>query len=668
MVHSILNPNINYPEIKTLDPDDKSFDATLYEINVLGEDIIIALGQSKYTFIEDHIIYFPIYLVKDDKVSVQIGVYEIMSDQLPNIVDDDGDIKLEDIDNPLIYSFINLKLLSEDDGDDTTNKKNKNKTDDDKKKLSTEEGADDDDDDDDDAEEPSADDEEEEEPSVENDTILPEQNEQQLDKEHDEYNKEKGQPWIQDFFTSNEYNLIDNEGGGDCLFAVIRDALKSIDKDVSVMELRRKIADEITPELYDNYKETYIMLSTAVIEGEDEIKRLNKMNIEYRDRLKHSKERKEQQEIVEQAKLVAEKYKLLKSEMKTSKELLSEFKFMKKVHSIDDLKKIVKTCEFWADTWAISTLERVLNIKLVIFSSEEWKEGSKHNVLQCGQLNDAILEKAGIFEPQYFILLDHTGIHYKLITYKYNRIFSFKELPYAIKLDIAKNCLQGSSGPYIIIPQFQLFNKQLGIEEPIELDVENMNTDDNKFYTDSIVFQFHNKANKIPLPGKGTGETISLNKIKDFSKLKDIDNWRRKMDNNYTAPFELDGHKWKTVEHYYQANKFKNTNKEFYLFFSQDSGSKISEDVELAKAAGSKSGKHKGNLLRNKDIKIDPDFFGGNDDNILENGLYAKFNQNIDLKTALLETQNAKLQHYTKGLEPEIANSLMLVRSRIKNE
>ena len=90
MVHSILNPNINYPEIKTLDPDDKSFDATLYEINVLGEDIIIALGQSKYTFIEDHIIYFPIYLVKDDKVSVQIGVYEIMSDQLPNIVDDDG--------------------------------------------------------------------------------------------------------------------------------------------------------------------------------------------------------------------------------------------------------------------------------------------------------------------------------------------------------------------------------------------------------------------------------------------------------------------------------------------------------------------------------------------------------------------------------------------------
>ena len=92
-----------------------------------------------------------------------------------------------------------------------------------------------------------------------------------------------------------------------------------------------------------------------------------------RDRLKNTKERSEQLKIVEHAKEVATKYKLLKSEMKISKELMHEFRFMKKVHSMDDLKKIMKTCDFWADTWAISTLERVLNIKMVIFSSEAWK-------------------------------------------------------------------------------------------------------------------------------------------------------------------------------------------------------------------------------------------------------------------------------------------------------
>ena len=93
------------------------------------------------------------------------------------------------------------------------------------------------------------------------------------------------------------------------------------------------------------------------------------------------------------------------------------------------------------------------------------------------------------------------------------------------------------------------------------------------------IFQYYNKSNTKPLPGKGNGETIPVDKIKDFSKLAEINDWRRKLDNKYVAPFELDGHKWKTVEHYYQGNKFKDTNKEYYLLFSLDSDSKISEDV-----------------------------------------------------------------------------------------
>ena len=134
------------------------------------------------------------------------------------------------------------------------------------------------------------------------------------------------------------------------------------------------------------------------------------------------------------------------------------------------------------------------------------------------------------------------------------------------------------------------------------------------------------------MPGKGIGEIIPIDKINDFSKLSKITDWRRKLDDKYTSPFELDGHKWKTVEHYYQANKFKNTNKEFYLLFSLDSKSKISEDVDLAIAAGSKSGRHKGNSLRSKDIKIDPNYYGNKDEQALEKALYAKFTQNIEFK------------------------------------
>jgi len=660
MVNSILNPNINYPELKKLDSEDKSFDASMYEINILGEDIIIALGQAKYAFIDDNIIYYPIYLVKDDKVSKQIGVYEILSEQLPNIVDEDGDVDLTQIDEPLLYKFVTRELLT--DVKKSSMKKKEQSADQDQDEPSADQ----------DQDEPSAD-QDQDEPSADQDqeseTILPLQTSDEMEKESKEYTLEKGQPWVQDFLKSNSYQLVDNEGDGDCLFAVIRDAFKSVDKDISVMELRRKLSDEVTHDLYENYKEKYKMFVNAVQDGESEMKDLSKLNNELRDRLRNSKERDEQQKIVENAKEVATKYKLLKSETKISKELMREFKFMKKVHSVEDLKKVIKTCEFWADTWSISTLERVLNVKLVIFSSEAWKAGDKNNVLQCGQLNDPILEDIGTFEPAYYILLDYTGVHYKLITYKHHRIFTFKEVPYAIKLDVAKNCLQGTSGPYKIIPQFKLFNDDLGIEEPLDLEVDVIKENENTLYDNMVVFQFYNKSNDKPLPGKGSGEKIPIERVKEFSQLADINEWRRKLDNEYVAPFELDGHKWKTVEHYYQANKFKNTNKDFYLYFSLDSGSKISGDVELARVAGSKTGKHKGETLRSKDIKIDPAFYGGNEETILENGIYAKFSQDkTDLKQALLQTKKAKLQHYKKGMEPELANSLMLVRSRLNTE
>jgi hypothetical protein len=38
---------------------------------------------------------------------------------------------------------------------------------------------------------------------------------------------------------------------------------------------------------------------------------------------------------------------------------------MKGVENLDQFKRVIKSCNFWADTWAISTLERILNIKLI---------------------------------------------------------------------------------------------------------------------------------------------------------------------------------------------------------------------------------------------------------------------------------------------------------------
>ena len=43
---------------------------------------------------------------------------------------------------------------------------------------------------------------------------------------------------IEKFMKNNRYKLIDNEGGGDCFFAVVRDAFEQVGKFVSIDKLR----------------------------------------------------------------------------------------------------------------------------------------------------------------------------------------------------------------------------------------------------------------------------------------------------------------------------------------------------------------------------------------------------------------------------------------------
>ena len=59
----------------------------------------------------NNIIYFPIYLIIQESVQDQIGVFEIKSDLLPYSLDDDGDVDLEKLGDPLFYSFVNDKYL-----------------------------------------------------------------------------------------------------------------------------------------------------------------------------------------------------------------------------------------------------------------------------------------------------------------------------------------------------------------------------------------------------------------------------------------------------------------------------------------------------------------------------------------------------------------------------
>ena len=474
---------------------------------------------------------------------------------------------------------------------------------------------------------------------------------------------------------NNHFGITDNEGGGECLFAVIRDAYRSRGKYVEVPELRRKLAAEATEEVFQGYKDNHTATAESIAATLAEMRGLESANAKLKERLLRTTEAKEQQAIIIESRHNATQHKRLKSEVLLSKELLQDFHFMKNVNTLEDFREMLKSCSFWADTWAISTLERVLRVKLIILSSERFHAGEMGGVLQCGQLNDRVLEDSGTFEPDFYVMAEHTGMHYKLITYKGEALLTFREIPYDIKIMVIEKCMERNAGPYYLIPQFRTFREEeLGLmdadldfkaEDELVRKVPSAHASPAPLYDDATVFQFYSKSMDKPLPGTGSGETIERADIPTYAALaKESPQWRKMLSNFWEPPgddrtkalFLMDGHKWRTLEHYLQGSRFRKENPKHYLQFSLDSDSDLSKSPTLAKAAA-------------KDDKFKPDSdYGAREEKEREDAQHAKYSQNSYLNDMLLNTRNAKLVHFRRGKPPAVCTELMRVRHRLQLE
>ena len=790
MVRSRLDPTINYTEIKALDQSDTKetqYKAPLYEAEVLGIHTIVSIGQIKNTFIDKGIVYFPLYLIKDDKVLSQIGVIEAMQETIPSLLDEENDINLEKAEPALIYSFVKeslvrkavyvegrvlaeaaqaaqasktklksklslapLSLSASETGRKEALKKSALLS----KELGMglegdEEGIE--------GEGEEADLQRAIRASIMEGSKIPDlplkhasipvQTLDQFEAERKRYRHVKDESWMETYYENNNFKVIRNPGGGDCFFMIICQSYKTIDPDttMSVIKLRRLLSYALTDHQFNEYKTLYDDYSREEKRLVKENQDIATRNKEIKERFQNSQSKQEKLELKAESEKLIERNKRVMQELDVVKENKKEVKFMKGIKTIQQLREVIQkgemTSEYWADAWAIAALEVILNIKFIILSYNDYNQNQRKsfqeiNVINCGNdMSKSLIQEtrksiaevskaegsaemvvgaaaaaavtaSGLsaaseeyeFNPDYYVMVSHSAEHYELITYYGNAMLTFPEIPYCVKLQIVTRCLQGKffNGAYSHIPQFRLFIQELGIAKKVEERVLDESVGAlsaaaaNPHFSENIQL-VHHKSAADAVPGRAQGDYVDQSDRPGFMELggggqeqRGNNNWRRKISNEWNAPFTLDGHRWLSVEHYYQANKFFKKNPEFYLLFTMDANkkskyyepssilSRIAHDVELATYAGRKLGMTKIDgkkvMLRPEEVVIDPDFFNGRHAKVLEDATLAKFTQNDDLANILLLTNNAKLINYHHTKEPSVSVHLMRVRSKLRTK
>jgi len=673
---SQLNPEIKYKDTPTIDDEDVGYASTVYELDLVfanedsdqkdTETISVALGKPKYVYSPKNVVFFPIYAVSKQRVRAQIGVFEVESSKLLSIYKK-GKLFADRLSPPILYSFATRKfiqslnadpalfqvpetlpepeaiepILEKDQEDHLSLKMKSPKT---QVVLAAssifEEGVAEDDLDD----------------------SAPEETEADAAKKKAEYKESARNTWIEKYMKNNHYRIHENEGNGDCFFAVTRDAFAQIGKKTTVDQLRALVAEEMTDTIYQEHRSVYLGFQDEIVQTEKEMAQIKHTANEYKKRVQSGSSAADTKQLLQQATVLQTQYEALKKKKTETEGLQQEYVgYIKRVDTLEKMRDYIKTSDFWADAWTVSTLERLLNIKYIIFGEPAFQGEDLDGVIQCGEVNKVLQERQQ-FQPDYYILTSYTGNHYRLISYNRRKIFRFKDVPYDVKVLVLNKCLSKTSGAFYIIQDFRNFKTKFGMDadEGVPDDyVESPGAGD-LFDTDTV-FVFYARSDKSIKPGKGDGEKIPPEKTADYAILgsKAQIDWRKKLDDEWAAPLFLDKKKWASVEHYVQAAKYKKTHPQIYDMFSLDSVSNevpgLSSDPKIAKSFRGLKGQKK--------IIPDLDYEEGEH---REKALEVKFTANEELKRVLQLTRRALLLHknlHENRLDPD--NMLMKTRAKL---
>jgi len=689
MVVSRIDKKVNYIENKKIESKDLSKKRSLYELQIANEtlvkkNVVISIGKIQ-KIDEKEIYYFPIYLITKTKKAIQIGVYEIMSKDKNLIYNEDTD-EVENtnlLNPPLFYSWVDNEFIQKNillpSVIDEEERKQKEKV---SEKIVEEE--------------PEEEVVEENIPEYRADIFekqggpIPSLLREETKEEADRNRKKNDLNEISQFMENENYNIINIPAikNSDSLLYSVMTAFTTINQTTNEKKLKKKLSEsKYIMKYLTSQKEKYNEITELITQINTEKKTLTARHVEIKseyDKIYKDTSRKgEAIKLGEENKIVVKTIKDLKEQEKKLKELIKPLEYLKKITTEEEMREYIKSNNFVSTDYILSILEKILNIKFIVFLSDSIKENDTSSVIDCGLLDDTVTN----FKPEFYIMLEYSKQinKYELVSYKNKFILKFREIPYDLKSMIITKCAEEVGSTFMAIPDFKSYHLVGGKSSNIIYDY-----DDRKY--DGVIIIIYCPSSKNKFPGEIKGEKMPTENIKKYIQLSNYENWRCILDNNWSGydldendntreyQFILDGYYWNSVQHYIQGCKFKNGNPSYYEQFSLGNikepprTNNISKNVELAIFLGKKKGgiEFKGTSDGEfkgikREITIEIDFDYDNEKSYyLKKALTAKFQQNKLFKKILLATHESKLKYKQNRSSSILATELMNVRDEIK--
>ena len=486
-ITSKINPNILIEyDTPQIDIQDYKSVSDRYKLTIKDSTVIdIALGKPVFKRNKPSILYYNIYYINGDQ-HTKIGIFEIEYNEENRIAlyKNFEKIDISIFDDPIFFkdklkeTFPELYLstmtpieeidteIDTFERDIKTAEENTGKMEDYTEEIET--TIDDDDDvitldsvsekvsinDDDDDEQSEQDEEDEEDYEEEGEQSEQEDEEEEQSEQEDEednveeelleeetlndhkiiqeqYMKQSDHNWIQKTMKNPNYKIEDNGSEDSSLFNAVLKALNN--EQIELNDMRQIISDSLSETEYKKYKELVKELKETQGVLKEKLHLLSKKDITGMDRLVKSEESKTKQNEITR----------LKKDVDYKERLLLKYSFVDKINSLEELKQIALTEEYWGDNIALALLESLLEddkIKIIVLLEEKQRENDLNKIVNCNNYNKLDVNDQLGKHPTYYVILSLYETRYRLVTYKDKYTLRFSELPYGIKRRLIDNC------------------------------------------------------------------------------------------------------------------------------------------------------------------------------------------------------------------------------------